>query len=99
MNAYLIKKPVITERSLKLAQAENVYTFEVEMSSHKGQIKEAVEQVFGVKVVEVNTVVRHRLKKRTGRKRLNVVRPKTKKAYVKLAKDAHIDLFDVGEKE
>lgn len=96
MNAYLIKKPVITERSVSLAQKENVYTFEVEMDVHKGQIKEAVEKTFGVKVLEVNTVVRHRIKKRTGRKRLNVVRPKSKKAYVKLAKDSHIDLFDVG---
>ena len=96
MNAYLIKTPVITERSMSLAKKENVYTFEVEMDAHKGQIKEAVEQVFGVKVQEVNTVVRHRMKKRTGRKRLSVVRPKTKKAYVKLAKDSHIDLVDVG---
>lgn len=99
MNAYLIKKPVVTERSLKLAKDENVYTFEVEMSSHKGQIKEAVEKTFAVKVDAVNTVVRHRLKKRTGRKRLSVVKPKTKKAYVKLAKDNHIDLFDVGGNE
>lgn len=96
MNAYLIKKPVVTERSLDLAKRQHVYTFEVEMSAHKGQIKEAVEAVFGVKVLSVNTVVRHRIKKKTGRKRISIVQPKTKKAYVALAEGNHIDLFDVG---
>jgi len=96
MNAYLIKKPVITERSLSLANKQNVYTFEVLMNAHKGQIKEAVEKLFDVKVLEVNTVVRHRIKKKTGRKRISTVSPKTKKAYVKLAADQKIALFDVG---
>jgi ribosomal protein L23 len=49
-----------------------------------------------VKVLSVNTVVRHRVKKKTGKKRMNTVSPKTKKAYVTLAADNHIDLFDVG---
>ena len=96
MNAYLIKRPVVTERSLSLASKLNVYTFEVIMGAHKGQIKEAVEKTFGVKVLEVNTVVRHRIKKKTGRKRINRISPKTKKAYVKLAEGQTIDLFDLG---
>ncbi len=95
----VIKKPVVTERSLSLAKNEHVYTFEVEMSAHKGQIAEAVSETFGVKVLSVNTVVRHRIKKKTGRKRLNVVQPKSKKAYVTLAKADHIDLFDLGGQE
>jgi len=66
------------------------------MNAHKGQIKQAVENVFDVKVLEVNTVVRHRVKKKTGRKRLSTVSPKTKKAYVKLAKGQTIALFDIG---
>ena len=36
MNAYLIKKPVITERSLSLAEKQNVYTIEVQMVATKG---------------------------------------------------------------
>jgi len=40
--------------------------------------------------------VRHRIKKKTGRKRISIVQPKTKKAYVALAEGNHIDLFDVG---
>lgn len=99
MNAFLIKKPVVTERSLSLAKTGRVYTFEVEMSAHKGQIAEAVEQIFSVKVLSVNTVVRHRIKKKTGRKRLNTIQPKTKKAYVTLAEGNHIDLFDLGGQE
>ena len=99
MNAYLIKKPVVTERSLSLANKQNVYTFEVVMNAHKGQIKEAVEKTFDVKVLSVNTVVRHRIKKKTGRKRINTVSPKTKKAYVKLAAGDKIALFDIGGNE
>mgnify|MGYP002683089821 FL=1 len=99
MNAYLIKKPVITERSLSLANKQNVYTFEVLMNAHKGQIKQAVEDVFEVKVLEVNTVVRHRVKKKTCRKRISSVTPKTKKAYVKLAKGQTIALFYTGGNE
>jgi ribosomal protein L23 len=49
------------------------------MNAHKGQIKQAIEDVFAVKVLEVNTVVRHRVKKKTGRKRISTVSPKTKK--------------------
>lgn len=96
MNIYLIKKPVVTERSLSLANKQNVYTFEVLMNAHKGQIKQAIEQTFDVKVLAVNTVVRHRIKKKTGQKRLSTVSPKTKKAYVKLAKGQSIALFDIG---
>lgn len=96
MNAYLIKKPVITERSLSLAEKQNVYTFEVQMGATKGQIKALVEELFSVKVMSVNTVVRHRVKKKTGRKRMSTISPKTKKAYVKLVEGNSIDLFDVG---
>jgi large subunit ribosomal protein L23 len=96
MNAYLIKKPVITERSLSLAEKQNVYTFEVQMDAKKGQIKAVVEELFSVKVMSVNTVVRHRIKKKTGRKRMSTISPKSKKAYVKLAEGNTIDLFDVG---
>ncbi len=52
----LIKKPIITEKATMASEAGAV-VFEVAMTATKPQIKEAVEQVFGVKVTAVNTVV------------------------------------------
>ena len=46
--------------------------------------------------MSVNTGVRQRVKKKTGRKRMSTISPKTKKAYVKLVEGNSIDLFDVG---
>ena len=51
----IIKKPVITERSMMGAQ-DNKYTFEVAVDAGKIEIKKAVEEIFGVKVAKVNTI-------------------------------------------
>lgn len=50
----IIKRPIVTEKSTDLL-ADNKYTFEVDLRASKIQIKEAVEQVFKVKVEKVNT--------------------------------------------
>ncbi len=50
----IIRRPVISERTMDLMQ-ENKYTFEVDIKATKPQIREAVEQVFNVDVVKVNT--------------------------------------------
>lgn len=50
----IIKKPVITEKSMSV-MADKKYTFIVDIHANKVQIKRAVEEVFGVKVEEVNT--------------------------------------------
>ncbi|MFZ5376417.1 MAG: 50S ribosomal protein L23 [Patescibacteria group bacterium] len=96
MNLQIIKRPVITEKSLQLANSENVYVFEVDRSATKDQVKEAVEVLYKVNVVDVNTVMRPRVKKATGRKRMQVISAKTKKALVKLQKGQSIKLFDIG---
>lgn len=100
MNTQIIKKPVITEKSLSSANQENVYVFEVDRRANKNQIKEAIEQLFKVTVLDVNTVTKQRVYKATGRKRLKVLAAKTKHAFVKLKKGDSIKLFDVsgGEK-
>ena len=51
----IIKKPIITERSMMGAQ-DNKYTFEVAIDAGKVEIKKAVEEIFGVKVAKVNTI-------------------------------------------
>ena len=62
----IIRRPVITEQSM--SEAENKkYVFEVDRSATKIEIAKAVEEVFGVKVVKVNTLHVTGKLKRTGR--------------------------------
>ena len=60
----ILLAPVISEKSYGLLE-ENKYTFVVAPGSNKTQIKIAVEKVFGVKVVSVNTLNRQGKRKRT----------------------------------
>ena len=61
----IIKRPVITEQSMADI-ADKKYVFMVDINSNKGEIKEAVETAFGVKVAKVNTVRMQGKVKRTG---------------------------------
>ncbi len=94
MNAYqIIKRPLVTEKATQLADEENVYVFEVDRRANKIQIKQAIEQIYGVKVVEVRTVNMKPKRGRWGRK--TVVRKSAwKKAYVKLQEGDSIQLFE-----
>ena len=98
MNPYIVIKPVITEKSLRLANSENTYIFEVQMTSNKNQIRESIEKLFAVNVEKIRTIVNHRELKRTGKKRMTVRTGKTKKALVTLKSGQSIDLFDTSEK-
>jgi large subunit ribosomal protein L23 len=96
MNPYVIRKPVITEKTLQRANLENIYTFEVARTADKNQIKAAIEEMYKVNIVNINTVMRPKHTKRTGQKRMKTVAPKTKKALVKLKAGQAIDVFDIG---
>ena len=50
----VLKKPVLTEKSLLLQQNENKYTFDVDTTANKIEVKQAVETMFDVKVDSVN---------------------------------------------
>jgi large subunit ribosomal protein L23 len=97
--ASIIKRPVVSEKSLLLAQSENKYTFEVSKQANKHQIKEAIEAVYGVNVEAVNTNTGYRVKKSTGKKRMSVLVAPTKKAVVTLPKSQSISVFDFGESQ
>ncbi len=87
----IIKRPVITEHSMNLG--EKKYTFEVDPRANKIQIKNAVEEIFGVKVEKVNTMNYKGKFRRFGR--YSGYRPDRKKAIVKLTPDSKdIDFFD-----
>ena len=88
----IILKPIITEKSMS-AQADKKYTFKVAKDANKIQIKQAVEELFGVDVEKVTTMnVRGRMK-RVGLSR--GMTPSWKKAIVKLTEDSKtIEFFD-----
>ena len=92
MNNYrdIIKAPIITEKSANLTQNNKTVVLSVDPKANKTQIKQAVEKVFNVKVLSVNTVNATTKKKRVGKYvgRTNQV----KKAIVKLAEGSSIEL-------
>jgi large subunit ribosomal protein L23 len=89
----VILAPVVSEKSYDLIEHNNTYTFLVDTRSNKGEIKNAVEQIFGVRVVRVNTMNRKGKLKRQGWKLGR--RKNTKRALVTLAAGNSIDVFGV----
>lgn len=83
--------PVVSEKSYSLLD-DNAYTFIVHKDANKTEIRKAVEEIWGVKVLKVNTLNR---KGKTKRFRfIRGRRPDTKRAVVKLAPGHKIDLFE-----
>ncbi len=85
----VLRRAVVTEKSMRGVEAGK-YTFEVARDATKPQIREAVERVFGVRVVKVNTVRVPGKTKRRGRHTYRT--PERKKAVVTLAAGQKIDL-------
>lgn len=86
----IILRPVITERTTA-HMAEGKYTFVVDKRANKIQIAQAVEEIFKVKVAQVNTMNLHGKPKRMGRTQGH--RPSQKRAIVKLAAGESIEFF------
>jgi large subunit ribosomal protein L23 len=90
----VLVRPVVTEHSQNLSEANSQYVFEVHLDATKPQIKQAVETIFDKKVVKVNTMIMPA--KRGQRGRRTYWRSKEwKKAIVTLASGEKIDLFEV----
>ena len=89
----IIKRPIITEQSMEQTEMKR-YTFEVAKSANKIEIAKAVEEIFGVKVVKVNTLNMQGKEKRTGAYPKGR-RPSWKKAVVTLSEDSKtIEFFE-----
>ena len=82
-------KPVISEKSYGLLD-ENKYTFVVVPDANKTEIKIAVEQVFGVKVADVNTINR---KGKTRRTKFGLGKRKDTKRAIVTLREGTIDIF------
>jgi len=79
----VIKGPIITEKSHLLKAESNKVTFQVDVKANKIEIRKAIEELFKVKVLSVNTINMRGKKKRLGR--TEGARPDWKKAVVTLA--------------
>jgi large subunit ribosomal protein L23 len=91
----IIKRPIaLTEKAAQL-KGDNKIVFEVRLDANKIQIRDAVEQLFGVKVTSVNTLVQRGKGKRMGRR--TAQRPNWKKAVVTLRSGDEIRFFDETE--
>lgn len=88
----IILQPVVSEKSYALLDG-NVYTFVVAQSANKIEIRQAVEQIFNVKVLNVATMNRQGKRKRNRRTNTFGQRATTKRAVVKVAADDRIDIF------
>jgi large subunit ribosomal protein L23 len=78
----IIRYPSITEKNTVLRTSQNKFVFEVAPEATKPQIKKAVEKLFSVTVISVNTIVVKGKKKRQGKS--EGYRPNWKKAIVKI---------------
>ncbi len=88
----IIRRPMITERASALQEKHGKYIFEVLSSANKIDIRRAVESMFDVDVVKVNTLNMHGKLKRLGR--FQGRRSNWKKAVVTLAQGHNIDFFE-----
>ena len=89
-NAQIIKYPIITDKATRLLE-NNQYSFVVDRYSDKPNIKTAIEYLFNVKVVKINTCRLPRKQKRVGK--YIGWKPQYKKAIVTLSEGEVINLF------
>jgi large subunit ribosomal protein L23 len=88
----VVKRPVITEKSNKQKELSNQIAFEVDRKANKIEIKQAIEKLFNVKVLKVNTF---RIEGKE--KRVRMTKGKTrhwKKAIITLRAGDHIEFFE-----
>lgn len=89
----VILRPVVTEKTYLQVEQTNTYTFEVDKSASKPEIKAAIESIFdGVKVSRVNTLNRKGKRVRSRRTNTTHKRPDKKRAIVTLS-EGEIELF------
>lgn len=88
-------EPIVTEKANKISEKLNRYTFRVSPKAEKNQIKALVEDLYGVKVVKVNTLI-VRGKNKSRYTKSGLLRGKTnsyKKAFITLAEGQTIDFY------
>jgi large subunit ribosomal protein L23 len=91
----VIIKPIITEKMTQMGEKLNRYGFKVDKRANKLQIKQAIKDIYGVEVAEINTML-YRGKSKTRYSKTGFINGKSnnfKKAIVTLAKGETIDFY------
>ena len=88
----IIIAPLISEKSMGMIEENNTYTFKVDKRANKIEIRNAIEEIFNVDVLKVNTMNMLGKKRRLGYNQGK--RPDWKKAIVKLAEGDRIEIFE-----
>jgi large subunit ribosomal protein L23 len=88
----IVRRALLTEKGAFQREKGNQFIFEVAMDANKIDIKRAVEEIFDVEVLDVQTMIRRGKAKRMGR--FLGKRPNWKRAIVRLKSDDTIDLVD-----
>jgi large subunit ribosomal protein L23 len=87
----IVKYPILTEKTIRLIE-KNQYSFAVDPKADKNAVKYAVEQLFDVKVISVNTSLLPLRKRRVGK--FIGTKARYKRAIVQLAPENSITLFE-----
>jgi large subunit ribosomal protein L23 len=89
----IVIAPIVTEKTTEANETNNCYTFKVSINANKIEIKKAIEKIFDVEVIRVNTIRQRGKIKRMGR--YAGKRADWKKAIVKLADGNSIAEFEL----
>ena len=90
----ILIRPVLTEKAVNLNEKENKLVFEVAMDANKIEIRKAVEEVLGVKVKEVRTMIVKPKQKRVGLSKPGYTK-KWKKAIVRIESEKPINIAEL----
>lgn len=92
---HIIKRPIVLTEKAARSKADNKVVFEVALDANKIEIRQAVEALFSVKVVDVSTLVQRGKVKKVGRRTFK--KPNWKKAVVTLKAGDDIQFFSEAE--
>jgi ribosomal protein L23 len=98
MDSNVLRKPIFSEKGRDKA-ALGIYTFEVERSASKRDIKKALEAQFGARAKKIRTRTQKPKTRRAGKRRYEVQTKSFKIAEVTLVADQKIDLWEVSKEE
>jgi len=87
-----VVRPLVTEKSSAAYAARKEYTFRADPAATKSEIRHAIESLFGVHVVHVRTLVQRAKVKTRGK--THGVRPRWKKAFIRLKDGESIQVFE-----
>ena len=94
----IIKRPIITEKSMTLAN-RGWFSFEVNHDANKSEIAKEIDRIYQVNTISVRTIHVKGKKRRAGKKMKEVTRSDWKKALVQLKKGQRIPVFEVTDQE